>query len=262
MQIVFKVGDLTISYLLLYFMQNRIIFVLLLFAIAIAVNGQSNQILERDIFEKLKQKYSPEAYNNAVKEYELANDTVKAIMLRVYSMPMSSRKEAIENYETHIQDIVNLKNEFTKSVPKGYLVSLSIELDDKPLRSIVGIDLMISKKGKDGKMELIDGEFDLEYGSERLDQLLRILKWDAMTFSNFRNLMQMANCCSIENGNPIEVGFTRSGLGKYSYLIFPTEILTVPQIKEYNDGCLYKYYKKNVVIKYEGGMAGPQCFTD
>ncbi len=243
-------------------MQNRFIVILALLAITLVANAQSIQVQEADVFEKLKQKFSPEAYDNAIKEYELANDTVKAIMLRVYSMPMSSRKEAIENYETHIQDITNLKNEFTKAVPKGYIVSLSIELDNDPLRTILGIDLMISKKAKNGELELIDGEFDMEYGSERLDQLLQILKWDPMTFSNFRNLMQMANCCSIENGNPIEVGFTRSGLGKYSYLIFPTDILSVPQIKEYNDGCQYKYYKKNVVLKYEGGMAGPQCFTD
>lgn len=241
-------------------MQNRFILILGLLSFILTANAQS--ITEAEVFEKLKQKYSPEAYDNALKEYQSANDTVKIIMLRVYSMPMSSRKEAIDNYETHIQDINNLQNEFAKAVPKGYTVSLSIELDNDPLRSILGIDLMISKKGKDGKPELIDGEFDMEYGSERLDQLLRILKWDAMTFSNFRNMMQMANCCSIENGNPIEIGFTRSGLGKYSYLIFPTEMLTVPQIKEYNDGCQYKYYKKNIVLKYEGGMAGPQCFTD
>lgn len=241
-------------------MQNRFILILGLFALSLTSSAQSIQ--EKDIFDKLKQKYSPEAYNNAVNEYQSANDTVKAIMLRVYSMPMSSRKETIDNYESHIQDILNLKNEFEKAVPKGYIVSLSIELDNDPLRSILGIDLIISKKSKDGKLELVDGEFDMEYGSERLDQLLQILKWDPMTFSNFRNMMQMANCCSIENGNPVEIGFTRSGLGKYSYLIFPTDMLTVPQIKEYNDGCQYKYYKKNIVLKYEGGMAGPQCFTD
>lgn len=241
-------------------MYNRILLILGLLALTLMSNAQTAQEIE--IFDKLKQKYSNEAYENAVNEYMSANDTVKAIMRTVYSMPMSSRKEAIENYENRMQDIIYLKNEFVKAVPKGYIVSLSIELDNDPLRSIIGIDLMISKKGRDGKLELIDGEFDIQYGSERLDQLLRILKWDAMVFSNFRNMMQMANCCSIENGNPVEIGFTRSGLGKYSYLIFPTDMLTVPQIKLYNDGCLYKYYKKNIVLKYEGGMAGPQCFTD
>lgn len=241
-------------------MQNRFILILGLLSFILTVNAQS--ITETEVFEKLKQKYSPEAYDNALKEYQSANDTIKGIMLRVYSMPMSSRKEAIDNYETHIQEINNLQDEFTKAVPKGYIVSLGIELGNDPLRSILSIDLMISKKGKNGKLEFIDGEFDMEYGSERLDQLLKILKWDPMIFSNFRNMMQMANCCSIENSNPVEIGFTRSGLGKYSYLIFPTKILTVPQIKEYNDGCQYKYYKKNIVLKYEGGMAGPQCFTD
>ncbi|SHF02191.1 hypothetical protein [Dysgonomonas macrotermitis] len=241
-------------------MQIRLFFILGLLATGLTVKAQTPN--EDAIFEKLKQKYSVEAYENARRDYEVANDTVKAIMLNVYSMPMSSRKETIENYEAHIQEINNLKNEFSKIVPKGYVVSLNIELADNPLRSIVSIDLMISKKNKEGKLELVDGEFDLEYGSERLDQLLRILKWDPMTFSNIRFMMQLANCCSIENGNPVEIGFTRSGLGKYSYLIFPTDILTVPQIKQYNDGCEYMYYKKNVVIKYEGGMAGPQCFTD
>lgn len=242
------------------FMQNRIILILISLFFTLTANAQS--LSEQEIFDKLKQKYSPEAYQKAVDEYRLANDTIKTIMLRIYSMPMSSRQETIDNYETHIQDITRLKNEFVKAVPKGYIVSLNIEFGSAPLYSITSIDLMISKKGKDGKPEFIDGEFDMEYGSERLDQLLKILKWDAMTFSNFRNMMQMANCCSIENGSPIEIGFKRSGLGKYSYLIFNTDMLTVPQIKAYNDGCQYKYYKKNVVLKYEGGMAGPQCFTD
>lgn len=219
-------------------------------------------VSKEQIFEKLKDKFSPEAYNKACDDYEQANDTLKAIMLNVYSMPMTSRREAIENYETHAAEIKNLQNAFVKAVPKGYIVDLTIELEDNALRSVKNVSLMISKKDKDGKLQLIDGEFDMDYGSERLDQLLAILKWDPMTFSNFRYMMQLANCYSIENSDPIEIGFQRSGLGKYSYLIFPTEILTVPQIKEYNDGCEYKYYKKNIVIKYEGGMAGPQCFTD
>lgn len=241
-------------------MQKYLFLLLCFVSLSLTATAQSHKT--DSIFDSLNLKFSAEALDNAKREYELANDTIKAIMLKVYSMPMVSRKEMIDNFQKHSAEISNLKKEFTKAVPKDYIVSLEIELSDDPLRSIVSINLLISKEGKDGKLELIDGEWDMQYGSDRLDELLQILKWDPMTFSNIRYMLQMANCISIQNGNITEVGFARSGLGKYTYLIFPTELLTVPQIKEYNDGCEFMYYKKNIVLKYEGGMAGPQCFTD
>jgi hypothetical protein len=38
--------------------------------------------------------------------------------------------------------------------------------------------------------------------------------------------------------------------------------LTKKQINLYNDGCRYIYLKKNIVLQYEGGAAGSQCFPD
>lgn len=37
-------------------------------------------------------------------------------------------------------------------------------------------------------------------------------------------LLDSANCISITNGEPSEIGFARSGMGEYEYLInqFPT----------------------------------------
>lgn len=227
---------------------------------SMATFAQSSQT--DSIFETFHLKFSPEALKDAKLEYESANDTIKAIMQKVYMMPMSSRFEMVENYEKRSKEINDLKEEFEKVVPKGYVVSLDIKLSDSPLRNIESVDLQIFKKNKKGDLDLVDGDWGLAYGSERLDDLLNIIGWDPMTFSGIKNLFQVANCISIENGDQIEIGFARSGLGKYSYLIFPNKLLSVPQIKEYNDGCEYIYYKKNIVLKYEGGMAGPQCFTD
>lgn len=214
------------------------------------------------IFNNLHLKFSKEALDNAKQEYELANDTIKAIMLKVYSMPMSSRKELLENYELHKNEIADLKNEFCNSIPEKFIVSLEIETADNPLHTIKNIDLQIFKQNKNGNLDFIDGEWGLQFDSDRFYALIHIIGWDAMSFSNIKNLMQMANCISILNGKQTEIGFARSGLGKYSYLIFPTKLLTVPEIVKYNDGCNYIYYKENVVFMYEGGMAGPQCFTD
>lgn len=239
--------------------MKQLITVLVLFFIALSSMAQSNKT--DSIFGNLNLKFSPEALEKAKLEYEQANDTVKAIMLKVYSMPMSSRKEMIANYENRKDAIVDLKNEFNKSVPKGYKVSLDIELSDSPLRSIKNIDLQIFKKNKKGEYDLIDGEWNLEFDSDRFNQLLRIIKWDAMTFTGIKNLMQMANCISIENDAQTEIGFSRSGLGTYYYLFFPSN-LSAAQVKEYNDGCQHLFYKDNIVLKYAGGMAGPQCFTD
>ncbi|MBD8347038.1 MULTISPECIES: hypothetical protein [unclassified Dysgonomonas] len=230
--------------------------------ICFSITGMAQNTKTDLIFDALNLKFSPEALADAKRDYDLANDTIKAIMLKVYSMPMSSKAELIQNYEERSVEIENLKDEFTKSIPKDFVVSLEIRTKGDLLHTVEGIDLQIFKKDSKGELKLVDGDWDIQYDSDELYTLLKIIGWDPMTFSGIKNMMQMANCISLQNGDQTEIGFARSGLGKYSYLIFPTPLLTVPQIKEFNDGCQYVYYKKNVVLKYTGGMAGPQCFTD
>lgn len=237
-------------------------FVLNILVISIlSVKAQSNEI--DSIFAQFNLKYSPEALKKAKLEYEQANDTIRSIMAQVYSMPMSSRAELIENYEKRTAEINNLKDEFNRSVPKGYYINLEITMDDGPLKYINSIDMQIFKKNKNNKLDLIAAEWDIKYPSPQLDSLLDIVKWDPMTFSDIKNLLQISNCISIQNTDKYtEIGFARSGLGKYSYLIFKSNLNTLNEIKSYNDGCEYMYYKPNIVMRYTGGMAGSQCFTD
>ena len=237
-------------------------FLLVIGIFCFSLTGMAQSTKTDLIFDALNLKFSPEALADAKRDYDLANDTIKAIMLKVYSMPMSSRAELIQNYEERSAEIENLATEFRKSVPKDFIVSLEIRFKDDILHTVEGIDLQIFKKNPKGDPILVDGDWDIEYDSDTLYNLLKVIGWDPMIFSGIKNMMQMANCISLQNGNQVEIGFARSGLGKYSYLIFPTPLLTVPQIKEFNNGCEYIYYKKNVVLRYEGGMAGPQCFTD
>jgi hypothetical protein len=58
-----------------------------------------------------------------------------------------------------------------------------------------------------------------------------------------------------------KIGFARSGLGKYYFLLFENN-LTSEQINRYNDGCTFIFYKKNIVLEYGSGATGSYCFPD
>jgi hypothetical protein len=91
--------------------------------------------------------------------------------------------------------------------------------------------------------------------------MLRSINWNDATLKIIKKLLIDANCISIENGEVFDIGFARSGLGLYSYLLFNTD-LNADQIQRNNDGCNFIFYKKNIVLKYGGGAVGPQCFPD
>ena len=92
-------------------------------------------------------------------------------------------------------------------------------------------------------------------------QMIKPLGWTNATLTTIKKLLADANCVSIENGDITTVGFARSGMGKYSFKLFDKD-LSSEQIKEYNDGCMYIFHKKNIVLEYGGGAVGSQCFPD
>lgn len=223
--------------------------------------GQSQTISEEEVFRKIESKFSPEEALKIRKEYDEADNTTKAMMLTVFSMPMSSKKELIENFEHRRNSIEELRKSYNKLVPKDYMVFLELKTSEHIPGLVEGIDFQVFKKNTQGEYDMIDGDWGLQYDSEDLNNLLSIIDWDNMTLIGIKNLMQTANCVSIKNGETTEIGFARSGLGMYYYLLFAKK-LSKKQIEHYNDGCEHIYYKDNVVLKYTGGMAGPQCFTD
>lgn len=237
-------------------------FFLLLCSILLSSFSLKSQTLEIDsIFSIVDSKFSESEAEKIKKEYYNADEQTKAMMLNILSMPMSSKKELIENYENKQKEILELKNTFDKMIPKGYVVFVELKNSDRVPGLVQSIDFQVYKKSSAGELAFIDGDWDIDYGSKELDRLLKIVDWDRMTLLAFKNILQTANCISIQNGDETEIGFARSGLGKYYYLIFQKK-LTKNQIEKYNDGCEYIYYKDNIVLKYMGGMAGPQCFTD
>ena len=86
-------------------------------------------------------------------------------------------------------------------------------------------------------------DWNLEYNSKKLAPMLKRLGWTTTTLEKIKKLLADAQCVSIENGDIITIGFARSGMGKYSFKLFDSD-LTGEEIKRFNDGCTYIYYKK------------------
>lgn len=101
----------------------------------------------------------------------------------------------------------------------------------------------------------------MDIHSRKTDSLLTVIDWTKNDLKILKDKLDDANCISVSSGNPITIGWQRSGMGKFSYEIF-NQNLTDSLLSQYNDGCMYIYYKDNVVLEYGGGAIGLQCFPE
>lgn len=197
------------------------------------------------------------------------------IFYRSGLLASSSKKELIENYRTKEKEILELKSFFISIVPKEYKVYIEFSGSSN-------IDLTVYESDiekKDGVSIALFEQWDLNpyyYKETRptpfdstkyapktksLEIVKRKLKWTDDTFKEIKKRLDKANCISISNRTPIEVGFARSGMGKYSYVLFDNPI--PENLKAtYNDSCTYILYNAKVALEYGGGAIGAQCFPD
>ncbi len=199
---------------------------------------------------------------------------VFALIFFFASMESSSKEELIENYQENHSEIFNLKEKFDKIIPNGFKVYIEFKNDNL-------IDFWVFEKTNSANREWkclfqewginpFDYEmkpltkFDSTYSkfkTNNLEEIKRKINWTDSTFVNVRNLLEKANCISIENGTPSDIGFVRSGMGEYFYHIFDNPI-PENEIEKWNDSCTYIYFKPKVVLGYLGGAIGAQSFPD
>jgi hypothetical protein len=242
-------------------MKHFIILLLSYFTLTISVCGQEfNRMLNKDSLLQVVLKDLPEPRRSEVlKMYNEGNEQSRKFLLFMLSMAKSSKKELIANIDSNYDKISFLKASYSRLVPKSYIVSIEFNPADKIVSTKESIDLRIehlNNKQSDSKQD-----WNLEYNSIKLNQMLKPLGWTDETLTTIKKMLADAKCISIENGIVTTVGFARSGMGKYSFKLFDND-LTSEQIKQYNDGCTYIFYKKNVVLEYMGGAIGSQCFPD
>ena len=242
-------------------MKYFIILLLTLFKLTSNVCGQEfNKTVNKDSLLQTILKDLPEPKKSELlKMYNEGNDQTKEFFLIMFSMPRSSKKELISNIDSNFEKINLLKTSYLKLVPKDYIVSIEFNPADKIASTKESIDLGIEHKYNN--QTDYKKKWNLEYSSKVLAEMIKPLGWTNETLTTIKKLLAEANCVSIENGNITTIGFARSGMGKYFFKLFDSD-LNSEQIKKYNDGCTYIFYKKNIVLEYGGGAVGSQCFPD
>ncbi len=242
--------------------MTRLLFLAITFCfLALKTSGQEfNKAINKDSLLQANLKDLPED-NKAelLKMYNEGNKQTKEFFLFMFSMPRSSKKEMIADIDSNFDNINVLKTDYLKLVPNNYIVSIEFNPANKIAMTKESIDLKMEDTLN--KQWNLEQEWNLEYSSKKLAHMLTRLGWINTTLEKIKKLLADAKCVSIENGIITTIGFARSGMGKYFFKLFDSD-LTDEQIKEYRNGCTYIFYKKNIVLEYGGGAAGSQCFPD
>ncbi|MFC2131891.1 hypothetical protein ACFLSQ_10695, partial [Bacteroidota bacterium] len=95
-------------------------------------------------------------------------------------------------------------------------------------------------------------EWDLKINSDLSDSLLTSINWTLETIKTIKKKLDAAGCIRIESGNPLIIGFQRSGLGMYSYQIYET-VISDSLKSEYKKNFGWHFFNDTIAWKYDGG---------
>ncbi|MGE0930953.1 hypothetical protein [Peijinzhouia sedimentorum] len=167
----------------------------------------------------------------------------------IFTGPSYDKNDLIENYEARTDEILDVKNYYKSILPDGAIVLIEFDNDK---------ELGIFHVKADS---IYQSNWNLKIKLSKVDSLLTELNWTTKELTTLKEKLDNANCISISGKNPVVIGWQRSGMGKFSYNIFDSD-LEKDKIEEYNDGCTYIFYKDNIVLEYGGGAIGSQCFPE
>ena len=163
--------------------------------------------------------------------------------------------ELKENFEKNKIEIYELKKYFNEIVPKNRFVEIEFDNDNTLTR--FQIKPLDKTAGDPNGLSFL--EWDLKINTERMDRIIKPMGWTKENLKVLKEKLDNANCIQIESGEPTKIGFQRSGMGIYSFNIFED---TIPYglKKNYNDSCTYIMVNDKLVLEYNGGAIGIQCF--
>lgn len=155
-------------------------------------------------------------------------------------------KTEYNHKEKEINDLIKYFNQIK---PKDTNVAIEFK-NDKILERLVVVPSDTTKDTYRG--------WDINVKSLYQQEFKKELHWNEDQVNELKNRIDKANCISIEDGEPIKIGFKRSGMGMYFFNVF--------QKKEtdrtlFNDGCTYILVNYKLALEYGGGAIGRQCFS-
>lgn len=101
----------------------------------------------------------------------------------------------------------------------------------------------------------------LTLSSKKCDFLFLILGWTKNDIESLKLKMDLANCISISNFKNHTIGYRRSLMSKFGYIIYD-ENLNDLQLSQFKNQCEEIFYRDNVVLEYGSGATGSICFPD
>jgi hypothetical protein len=201
----------------------------------------------------------PPSNRKSFKEYFNGMKDEERAIFYAMSLPISSKKDLIKNIDTNYRNIYSAITLFKELIPSDLEVYIEFKPPQKLLKLGESVDFWCSRIDKSGGVNPQFHEWNVELSSLKLDSLLPQVNMDRIKLEKLHASLFKAHCISINNRHPVEVGFARSGMGKYYYMIFDKN-LTASQIQYYNNGCEYIFYKDNIVLMYGSGAIGSLCF--
>ena len=160
---------------------------------------------------------------------------------------VSDLKEEYFSKEKEIDDLILYFNEIK---PKDK--SIAIEFKDDKTLSRLRINYKDSTRA-------IFQQWDIPVKNLLNPELSNHLIWNDEKIKRLKIKLDKADCISIEDGEPIKIGFKRSGMGMYSFIVFQDKIT---DRNNFNDSCQYILVSRKLVLEYGGGAIGPQCFQN
>jgi len=137
---------------------------------------------------------------------------------------VSDLKEEYFSKEKEIDDLILY---FKEIKPKDK--SIAIEFRDSKTLSRLRIN------SKDSTRAIFQ-QWDIPVKNLFNSELSKHLSWNDEKVKLLKTKLDNANCISIEDGEPIKVGFKRSGMGMYSFNIFQDKMTDG---NNFNDSCQY-----------------------
>lgn len=155
--------------------------------------------------------------------------------------------ELKENFAGKRAEIYDVKNYINKIIPPNK----SVEIEFSKNNTLGIFHLKVGGR--------FDSNWDVKINSNKADSLLQKLGWTRGTLKTLKEKLDKANCIGITSGEPCNISFQRSGMGRYSFNVFDKPIADSLKTA-YNDGCTYIMVNDRLVLEYGGGAIGSQCF--
>lgn len=163
------------------------------------------------------------------------------------SYSVSELKEEYYSNKKEIQDVISYYNTIK---PKNYIVEIEFT-NNKLLTRLTILERNSSN--------VVYQKWDVPVDEIQSHELTKYLGWNKDDVKNLKEKLDDADCISVEDGEPIKIGFKRSGMGMFSFNIFQNKLT---DRSNYNDGCEYILVNRNLALQYGGGAIGAQCFPN